>query len=309
MEENQLGLEIKTAPLDYPHMHIVENEKAEGTSKEINLFQLKVLIEFKQIIIKEKILPNFDYFDDYYLLKFCRARDFNIEKTLEMFKNFIKWRHDNGVDYICENFEFTEFNKVLKIFPHGFHKVDKEGRPIYYQILSKLNTSELFKVVTTERLIKYFTQCYELMMKYKFKACSKTKGEIVDQLCIILDIENIGITDLFGKTRTFVNLSAKIGQDYYPGNMAKMFLINTSKLFYIVYNIIKSLIDEGTRKKIELLGSDYKEKIFEYIEPNNLPSFLGGNCKCEHIPGGCLYWDIGPWNPEGKKYNYSEEEI
>ena len=309
MEENQLGLEIKTAPLDYPHMHIVENEKAEGTSKEINLFQLKVLIEFKQIIIKEKILPNFDYFDDYYLLKFCRARDFNIEKTLEMFKNFIKWRHDNGVDYICENFEFTEFNKVLKIFPHGFHKVDKEGRPIYYQILSKLNTSELFKVVTTERLIKYFTQCYELMMKYKFKACSKTKGEIVDQLCIILDIENIGITDLFGKTRTFVNLSAKIGQDYYPGNMANMFLINTSKLFYIVYNIIKSLIDEGTRKKIELLGNDYKEKIFEYIEPNNLPSFLGGNCKCEHIPGGCLYCDIGPWNPEGKKYNYSEEEI
>jgi len=309
MEENQLGLEIKTDPVDYPHMHIVENEKAEGTSKEINIFQLKVLIDFKQIIIKEKILPNFDYFDDYYLLKFCRARDFNIEGTLEMFKNFIKWRNDNGVDYICENFEFPEFNKVLKLFPHGFHKVDKEGRPIYYQILSKLNTSELFKVVTTERLIKYFTQCYELMMKYKFKACSKAKGEIVDQLCIILDIENIGITDLFGKTRTFVNLSAKIGQDYYPGNMAKMFLINTGKLFYIVYNIIKSLIDEGTIKKIELLGSDYKEKIFEYIEPDNLPSFLGGNCKCEHILGGCLYCDIGPWNPEGKKYNYSEEEL
>ena len=54
MEENQLGLEIKTDPVDYPHMHIVENEKAEGTSKEINIFQLKVLIEFNS----EKDYPD-----------------------------------------------------------------------------------------------------------------------------------------------------------------------------------------------------------------------------------------------------------
>ena len=68
-------------------------------------------------------------------------------------------------------------------------------------------------------------------MKYKFKACSKAKGQILEQLCIILDIENIGIKDLFGKTRTFLTLSTKIGQVYYPSNMAKMFLINTNRFF------------------------------------------------------------------------------
>jgi hypothetical protein len=95
-------------------------------------------------------------------------------------------------------------------------------------------------------------------MKYKFKACSKAKGKVVDQLCIILDIENIGITDLFGKTRAFLTLSTKLGQDYYPSNMAKMFLINTSRLFYIIFNIVKPLLGSGSRKKIELLGNDYK---------------------------------------------------
>ena len=309
MEENTIGLVIKTDPRDYPHMNIVDNEKASGTSRDINLSQLKVLIEFKQICIKDKIIQNFDYFDDYYLLKFCRARDFDLKEVVKIFQNFITWRKDNGVDYICENFYFKEYNDLLSIYPHGFHKVDREGRPIYYQILSKLDASKLLKGGEEVKLKKYFIKLYELMMKYKFKACSKAKGHIIEQLCVILDIENIGITDLFGSTRSFVTLSTKIAQDYYPSNMAKMFLINTGKFFGLVYNMIKPLINERTRNKIELLGTDYKEKLFEYIDPDNLPTFLGGNCRCEHIPGGCLYADIGPWNPEGKKLNYQEKDL
>ena len=158
-------------------------------------------------------------------------KKFHLVKNIysKMFKNFIQWRKEKRVDYIWENFHFKEFDEVLKIYPHGFHKVDREGSPIYYQILSKLDAKKLFEITTSKRLIKYFTQIYELLMKYKFKACSKAKGQIVEQLCIILDIENIGITDLFGKTRTFLTLSTKIGQVYYPSNMAKMFLINTNR--------------------------------------------------------------------------------
>ena len=41
MDENKIGLEVKLDPNDYPHMHLVENENAQGTSREINLSQLK----------------------------------------------------------------------------------------------------------------------------------------------------------------------------------------------------------------------------------------------------------------------------
>ena len=39
-------------------------------------------------------------FDDAYLLRFLRARKFDLVKTKEMWTNFIKWREENNVDQI-----------------------------------------------------------------------------------------------------------------------------------------------------------------------------------------------------------------
>ena len=299
MEGIQIGLKIKEDIKDYPHFNFVDDESVEGSPKEINQSQFNVFIQFKKACIKENLIPNFNYFDDYYLLRFCRARNFNLEKTLKMFRKFIKWRIENDVENIG-NFYLKEFDEVLKFYPHGFHKIDKMGNPIYYQLINKLNAEQLFKITTPEKLIKYFTQTSENMMKLRFTACSKLKGELIEGSCVILDMEGIGITFFFGKTLDFLNLISKLGQDYYPCNMSKMFLLNTNKFFGLVYNLVKGLIDIRTRNKIKILGSDYKGKIYEFIEPENLPTFLGGTCTCPQAPGGCLYCDIGPWNPEGK---------
>ena len=67
-----------------------------------------------------------------------------------MFKNFLEWRKENEVDDI-EHFYFPEFDEVFKAYPHGYHKVDKKGHPIYYQLISKLNADKLFKVTTSEK--------------------------------------------------------------------------------------------------------------------------------------------------------------
>jgi hypothetical protein len=39
-------------------------------------------------------------FDDAYLLRFCRARKFDLKAVFEMWDKFVKWRQDNDVDNI-----------------------------------------------------------------------------------------------------------------------------------------------------------------------------------------------------------------
>ncbi len=53
--------------------------------------QEKALETFKKYIIEKKITDHPQY-DDYYLLRFLRARKFDMEKTILMFTNFMNWR-------------------------------------------------------------------------------------------------------------------------------------------------------------------------------------------------------------------------
>lgn len=66
-----------------------------------NQYQILSLLKAK---IKETNLTENPMFDDRYLLRFCRARDFNFDKVWLMFSNFIKWRKEEEVDDILVSF-------------------------------------------------------------------------------------------------------------------------------------------------------------------------------------------------------------
>ena len=66
----------------------------------MNKSQYEALEKFKEKILNEGLLKEFGNFDDVYLLRFLRARKFDLEKTFLMFNNFLKWRVENGVDQI-----------------------------------------------------------------------------------------------------------------------------------------------------------------------------------------------------------------
>lgn len=188
---------------------------------------------------------------------------------------------------------------VKKIYPHTYHKTDKLGRPIYIELMSKVDLSELFKITTEDRMIRYYIKEYERTTLYRFPNCSRVSNKIIEQSIVILDMEGIGLSILTGKVKEFVKLASDLAQNYYPETLAKMFLINTSFFFSAVWTIVKAFIDEKTRNKISVEKSSYQKKLLEYIDEENLPSFLGGKCTCSHIEGGCLYSDIGPWNTNG----------
>lgn len=232
-----------------------------------------------------------DRHDDYLLLRFLRARRFDVTKSKTMLLDCEKWRQSFGVDELVRSFDFPELDDVKKYYPQYYHSTDKVGRPIYIEHLGKLDLKQLLNVTTMERMHQKHVYEYEVLINYRMPACEKKAGVHIEQSCTILDLKGVSLW-AFGQVASFVKQISSIAQDYYPEMLGKMFIINAPMLFSGVWSVVKPLLDEVTVSKIMILGSSYQSTLLEYIDKENLPEALGGSCKC---PEGCENSDKGPW--------------
>ncbi|KAJ7931337.1 CRAL-TRIO domain-containing protein [Mycena leptocephala] len=265
--------------------------------------QQHALEKFKKELIEEEYyIEGEPRMGDSTLLRFLRARKFDVAKAKEMFIANEKWRKDFGVDDIVKNFEFPELSVVDKYYPQYYHKHDKDGRPVYIERLGLLDLKALYAATTQERQLKRFVLEYEKFLSERLPACSAAAGHPVETSCTIMDLHNVSLSNFY-RVKDYVMQAAAIGQDHYPECMGKFYIINAPFMFSTVWSFIKPWLDEVTVAKINIIGSGYKDKLLAQIDADDLPKEFGGNCSC---PGGCSLSDAGPWNPTGSKVMENE---
>lgn len=253
------------------------------------------VLELRQKLLERDLLPPRQ--DDYHtLLRFLKAREFNIEKTIQMWEEMLVWRKEYGTDTILEDFEFEELEEVLQYYPQGYHGVDKEGRPVYIELLGKAHPSRLMRITTIDRYLKYHVQEFERAFLEKFPACSVAAKRRICSTTTILDVQGLGMKHF---TRTAANLLAavaKVDNCYYPETLHQMFIVNAGPGFKkMLWPAAQKFLDPKSIAKIHVLEPKSLGKLLEVIDASQLPDFLGGSCTCS-AEGGCLRSNKGPWN-------------
>ncbi|KAB2021972.1 hypothetical protein ES319_D07G177100v1 [Gossypium barbadense] len=254
----------------------------------------KAVQAFREALLAKDQLPS--RHDDYHtLLRFLKARKFDLDKTVQMWEDMLNWRKENGVDTILQDFVYDEYEEVQRCYPHGYHGVDKQGRPVYIERLGKIDPTKLMKVTTVDRFLKYHVQGFEKAFVEKFPACSIAAKRHIDSTTTILDVQGLNWMS-FGKVaHDLVMRMQKIDGDNYPETLHQMYIVNAGNGFKLLWNTAKSFLDPRTTAKIHVLGNKFHNKLLESIDPSQLPEFLGGTCSCLN-DGGCLRSDKGPWN-------------
>lgn len=104
--------------------------------------QSKVLQDLKDYIASNNLKVT-SWVTDEYLLRYCRARQFNSKKVIDMYQNTYNWRQEIGADRLCLDFDFHEEEKLMEVYQHNFMGVDKIGRPFYVDRIGLVRVEKL----------------------------------------------------------------------------------------------------------------------------------------------------------------------
>ena len=75
----------------------------------------------------------------------------------------------------------------------------------------------------------------------------------------------------------------------YPETLFKLYICNAPIIFTGIFSLIKGWLDDRTKKKIFVLGSNSYKTLSEFIDEDQIPSYCGG--KNTNRP----FDNVGPW--------------
>ncbi|KAI7949646.1 hypothetical protein MJO28_008467 [Puccinia striiformis f. sp. tritici] len=280
--------------------------------------QIDILKEFRAELEREGHLKPSETLgtDDETLIRFLRARKFNIQASKRMITQCLQWRHQFegiGIDGLYQEldpFDFPNRDQVFKYWPIYFHRTDKQGRPVNIQMFGSFNLNKLYAVIDKETHFKVLVANCEALTREILPACSHRNQQIhlqkspesippplptdsptpsptstnplaITNAFCILDLKGFTLAQ-FWQIKNIARVCFSISQDYYPETMGYLAIINAPKSFTTIYKAITPWLSKETIGKINILGEDYKTTLLEYIDEENLPRFLGGKCDCNN---------------------------
>lgn len=254
--------------------------------------QEAALVKTKQDLIEQGVFDRSQLPNDGYLCRFLRARDWDVKKSVQMLAKSESWKKEFGAIELFNTWHQSEEERraILTAWPQYFHKQDKEGRPLYVQHCD-VNASALFAAASADRLTQHFVVDFLECIEMRYPACEEASGRTVDDSLIVMDMDSVSM-GAFWSVRTLLLRIIDYSQSYFPETSGKIRIVNGGWLFETMYATLKPFIATKTAEKIKVYGADYKERLLEEVDAENLPVSLGGTCECE---GGCVFADAGPW--------------
>ncbi|CAJ2509416.1 Uu.00g144420.m01.CDS01 [Anthostomella pinea] len=266
------------------------------------------------------------------LLRFLRARKFDVNAAKNMFLESEEWRKAVKVyDYDTSEYRLLSLEdpvptnakhsgnapppakepinldmsiadwdkdgsfkqNLSKYYKQFYHKTDKDGRPCYFEQLGGVDLAALHKAgFTFDKMLFNLAVEYEKMVDPRLPACSRKAGHLLETSCTVMDAAGLSIFNP-GQFATYIRMASTMSNANYPERLGRMYIINAGYITSkMVWPLVKGFLDPVTASKIFILTGSYKKDLLAQIPAENLPEKYGGKCKCQ---GGCELSDAGPW--------------
>ncbi|XP_060903432.1 SEC14-like protein 1 isoform X3 [Labrus mixtus] len=225
---------------------------------------------------------------DEHILRFLRARDFNMEKGREILCQSLTWRKQHQVDYLLETWSSPQV--LQDFYTGGWHHHDRDGRPLYILRLGQMDTKGLVRALGEESLLRHVLSINEEGLR-RCEENTKVFGRPISCWTCLVDLEGLNMRHLWRPGVKALLRIIEVVEANYPETLGRLLILRAPRVFPVLWTLVSPFIDENTRKKFLIYaGNDYQGPggLVDYIDKEIIPDFLGGECMCEVPEGGLV---------------------
>ncbi|XP_003978513.1 alpha-tocopherol transfer protein isoform X1 [Takifugu rubripes] len=202
-------------------------------------------------------------FSNGFLLKFLRARDFDVELALKLLLNYQTWRKESPEISKC-----LSPSSVLGLLNTSYHAVFQQrdhtgSRVLIYRIgqwsPKDWSAFQVFQVsLMTSEIISTETETQRHGLK------------------VIFDLKGWSLSHALQFSPFLARKISSVLSDSFPLKVRGIHLLNEPMFFHPVFTMIRPFLSEKIRQRIHMHGTDFQDSLGDFFSPPVLPPEYGG---------------------------------
>ncbi|PWN53091.1 hypothetical protein IE53DRAFT_384440 [Violaceomyces palustris] len=202
------------------------------------------------------------------MLRFLRARKWDVSRALAMLAGCMKWRLDNGVEELAENGDlgnasiekFLDQQRSGKTYALG--TTDNEQPICYIHVRKHLTWGQ--PGASMSKYVIYAMESFRLMMVPPN-----------DKVVLLFDLTGFGLRNMDWNCILFI---VKCLEAYYPESLGTLYIHNAPWIFHGIWKLLGPMLDPVVRSKVKFTK---KPSDMDLVPPERLAKIMGGENQTE----------------------------
>ncbi|KAM9349808.1 alpha-tocopherol transfer protein [Symphorus nematophorus] len=209
-------------------------------------------------------LPAVRTFSDGFLIKFLRARDFDVELSLKLLLNYQRWRRESPEISTC-----LSPSSVLGLLNTSYHAVlpqrDHTGSRVLIYRIGQWNPKDwtafqVFRVsLMTSEIIATETETQRRGLK------------------VIFDLQGWSLGHALQINPSLARKISSVLSDSFPLKVRGIHLVNEPMFFRPVFAMIRPFLPDKIKQRIHMHGADFHDTLSDFFSAPVLPPEYGGD--------------------------------